>query len=114
MKKWVLFVKKNGKVTIVEYSEKIPEGCDYGNTALHIFSINLIEKSKNLGYHVAKKQEKTFEGVKDVIKYEKFIFDSMVFADKCAILEVERNDEFAPIKNGFGAAADSPETAYNF
>ncbi len=45
------------------------------------------------------------------IKLELFIFDSFPLAERCALLEVRREDEFAPVKNAPGAAADSPDTA---
>ena len=45
------------------------------------------------------------------VKLELFIFDSFPLAERCALLEVRREDEFAPVKNAPGAAADSPDTA---
>jgi UDP-N-acetylglucosamine/UDP-N-acetylgalactosamine diphosphorylase len=47
------------------------------------------------------------------IKFEQFIFDTFKFcqSEKVALLEVEREEEFAPIKNSVGA--DSKETARN-
>ncbi|KAH9550882.1 hypothetical protein CY35_10G095000 [Sphagnum magellanicum] len=47
------------------------------------------------------------------IKFEQFIFDTFKFCqpEKVALLEVEREEEFAPIKNSVGA--DSKETARN-
>lgn len=45
------------------------------------------------------------------VKLELFIFDSFPLAERCALLEVRRGDEFAPVKNAPGAAADSPDTA---
>jgi UDP-N-acetylglucosamine pyrophosphorylase len=44
-------------------------------------------------------------------KLESFIFDVFPLADSMAVLEVAREDAFAPVKNGPGAASDSPETA---
>ncbi|CAM6065061.1 unnamed protein product [Sphagnum tenellum] len=47
------------------------------------------------------------------IKFEQFIFDTFKFCEpeKVALLEVDREEEFAPIKNKVGA--DSEETARN-
>jgi UDP-N-acetylglucosamine/UDP-N-acetylgalactosamine diphosphorylase len=45
------------------------------------------------------------------IKLEAFIFDSFPLASASAILEVSREDEFAPVKNECGSASDSPDTA---
>ena len=45
------------------------------------------------------------------IKLELFIFDTFPWAQRPALLEVRRDEEFAPVKNAPGAAADSPDTA---
>jgi hypothetical protein len=48
------------------------------------------------------------------IKLERFIFDAFRFCpeEKVAVLEVERGEEFAPIKNASGPGVpDSPDTA---
>lgn len=50
-------------------------------------------------------------GARQGVKLELFIFDSFPLAERCALLEVRREDEFAPVKNAPGAAADSPDTA---
>jgi UDP-N-acetylglucosamine/UDP-N-acetylgalactosamine diphosphorylase len=42
-------------------------------------------------------------------KFETFLFDALPMADKGVVLEVDRDAEFAPVKNAEGA--DSPETA---
>jgi UDP-N-acetylglucosamine pyrophosphorylase len=42
-------------------------------------------------------------------KFETFIFDAMPLAESGVVLEVEREREFAPVKNAEGP--DSPETA---
>ena len=48
-------------------------------------------------------------GHPNAVKMERFIFDVLEQADRPAILRVERNAEFAPIKNARGN--DSPETS---
>ena len=45
------------------------------------------------------------------IKLESFIFDVFPAATALAALDIEREDEFAPVKNAPGAAEDSPDTA---
>jgi len=45
------------------------------------------------------------------IKLEQFIFDTFTWAERPALLEVRREEEFAPVKNAPGSATDSPDTA---
>lgn len=45
------------------------------------------------------------------IKLESFIFDVFPAAQHMAILEIERNAEFSPVKNAPGSLDDSPDTA---
>ena len=54
------------------------------------------------GKHVDAKEPNAY-------KFESFLFDAFVRADRAAVLRVERNEEFAPVKNRTGP--DSPETA---
>lgn len=125
-----VFCKKNGKVGVVEYSE-ISERManlkdDYGslvygdsNSLLQIFSIDILNKlSKSpIPYHVAYKKADYLNENKEIVKAEKpnaykfelFIFDAFEQTDNIEILRVQREDEFAPIKNKEGQ--DSPKTA---
>ena len=45
------------------------------------------------------------------IKLELFIFDTFPLADRVALLEVHRHEEFAPVKNAPESKSDSPDTA---
>jgi len=45
------------------------------------------------------------------LKLEMFIFDVFPYAERWAVFEVNREDEFAPVKNAPGATTDSPDTA---
>lgn len=78
--------------------------------------------SLELPYHIALKNipsvslsdatSKTFPGM----KLEAFIFDIFAAATQMAVLEVPREDEFAPVKNANGSTekgytADSPDSA---
>lgn len=124
-----VFVKfPNNKTGIIEYSdmpeEKLHQKDSQGNLAyaagspaIHLFSIPFIEKittaEKTLPYHTARKdirvlkkgEYKTVNGY----KFEKFVFDALPLAQKDIILETERHEEFAPIKNSKGI--DSPDSA---
>ena len=124
---------KNGKYSAVEYSEIDKEsayakGADgnllynTGNIANHFFTLDFLNRIQDfeseLEYHVASKKIKHVDlntgeiitpTVANGIKLELFIFDVFPFAKSMAVLEVERAEEFSPLKNAKGA--DSPETS---
>lgn len=122
--------KKNGRPSVVEYTEMPDElkeelnelgELKYGeahlNTNLfHISVIADIAKS-NLEYHVAHKKcdfiNEDGELVKatepNAYKYESFLFDAFERLDEIGVLRYHREECFAPIKNAEGK--DSPETA---
>ena len=126
---------KGGKPCIVEYSDISKEmserkGTDgrlvfgAGNICNHFYTLDFMENVivPNLGnmYHVARKKipyydEDTKETVKPTsnngIKLESFIFDVFPLSTNMAILDVERKEEFAPVKNPPGTNTDSPDTA---
>ena len=125
-----IFCKKNGKPAIIEYidmNEKMIYAEDeqgellYGESNIvgHLFNIESLEKMSdyNFDYHCAKKKNSYIdENLKEIIpeepntyKYEAFIFDSFEYLEDMVILRVNREEEFAPIKNAKGV--DSPETA---
>ena len=125
-----IFCKKNGKPAIIEYidmDEKMIYAEDeqgellYGESNIvgHLFNIESLEKMTdyNFDYHCAKKKNSYIdENLKEIIpeepntyKYEAFIFDGFEYLDDMVILRVNREEEFAPIKNAKGV--DSPETA---
>lgn len=45
------------------------------------------------------------------IKLELFIFDVFPMADRIGLMEVARDEQFAPVKNAPGSSVDSPDTA---
>ena len=45
------------------------------------------------------------------IKLESFIFDIFSKSERLVVFEVERADEFSPVKNAPGSPSDSPDTA---
>lgn len=122
-----VFAKADGKPGIIEYveiPEKIADAKDengefvYGdmNIVNHLFNIKALEiiDSRPLPYHTAVKkcEHKDENGnliQENVYKFEKFIFDGFVFFEDMTLLQVSREEEFAPIKNKEGV--DSPETA---
>lgn len=134
-----LIVSKNGSPGVIEYSEiskELAEAKDENDPSLlklraanivnHYYSTAFLLKTtdlaKQLPYHVANKKipyadESTGETVKpstpNGIKLEQFVFDifPQVPVSKFASLEVARQDEFSPVKNGPGSGEDCPETA---
>ena len=62
-------------------------------------------------YHIAQKRIQTIDGEVDGVKLEAFIFDPFVTAERAFVFEVEREAQFAPVKNRPGAANDTPEAA---
>ena len=125
-----VFCKKNNKIGVIEYSEisdELRNAVDengellYGqaNIAAHLYSMEALEKlqTTRLRYHKAHKKgaymNKDLEVIKpeepNLYKFEKFIFDAFEFFDDMSVLSVNRNEEFAPIKNATGN--DSPATA---
>lgn len=128
-KDWV-FAKRNGKPAIINSchltdSMKIAQDSSgkylyrQTNILAHLFHISAINKicEVKLPYHRAFKKN-TFincEGMKQVpespntFKFETFIFDAFSLFDDIELLQVEVDDEFAPIKDFVGT--HNPETA---
>lgn len=50
-------------------------------------------------------------GKVDGIKLELFIFDTFSSAERWGLMEVNRSEEFSPVKNAPGTDTDSPDTA---
>jgi UDP-N-acetylglucosamine/UDP-N-acetylgalactosamine diphosphorylase len=123
-----LVVEYDGKPTVIEYSDLPDElaverapggGLKYwpGSIAIHVFSRPFLERVADaLPYHIAHKAVPHLDDSgsmvtpsdANAVKFEMFIFDSMPMAERVAIVETDREDEFAPVKNAKGA--DSPES----
>ena len=125
-----VFCKRNGKPSVIEYSEISEEMASettsngelkYGESHIlcNLFNIKAIENisKMDLPYHVAFKKAKYLDKDGNIVspespnayKFESFLFDAFESLDDMAILRVRREDEFAPVKNAEGV--DSPETA---
>ena len=111
----------NGLPGIVEYSD-----CDlsgrkdskgeslfpYGSIGVHIVDLEFIMRlpAKSLPFHLANKPVEFLisSGKEEVIrtaqmiKFEKFFFDIIPFSDQFLFLEVNRLEEFSPLKNRNG------------
>jgi UDP-N-acetylglucosamine/UDP-N-acetylgalactosamine diphosphorylase len=124
--------KLDGKTTVIEYSDlsksdmeaRNPDGelkYNGGSIAIHAIDIDFIEKIVSgdieLPFHKAFKKIPYYDEHRGTVtpespngyKFEMFIFDALPLADKTAVMEVKRIDEFSPVKNASGD--DSPDTA---
>lgn len=126
---WI-FAKRNGKPAIINSSHlsadmkiaKNENGYDLYreiNMLAHLFSMHSVEliANRSLPYHRAFKKN-TFvndEGMKQIpespntFKFETFIFDAFSYFDDMVLLRVNKEDEFAPIKDFNGP--HNPEVA---
>lgn len=122
--------KKNGKPSVVEYTEmpdELKEAVNEdgelkygeGHILMNLFNISVISDiAKNkLEYHVAHKKcdymDENGNMVKatepNAYKFETLLFDAFERVDDLGVLRYHREECFAPIKNAEGK--DSPETA---
>lgn len=134
-----LILLKNGKPDVVEYSEidsetaeamdpKQPKVLKFraANIVNHYYSFKFLESIEEwvhqLPHHVARKKipyvdTEKGETVKpekpNGIKLEQFVFDvfPLLKLEQFASMEVKREDEFSPLKNGKGAGEDDPDTS---
>jgi UDP-N-acetylglucosamine/UDP-N-acetylgalactosamine diphosphorylase len=121
---------EDGKPSIVEYYELTPEMAEatnangsllygFGVILNYLFRVDkLIEiVDSNLPLHIVEKkvpyldeagqQQKPQEP--NAYKFETLILDMVYMMDDCLVFEVEREREFAPVKNAVGT--DSVESA---
>lgn len=125
----------NGRMHILEYSELPPSLAEVedsngkllfgaANICNHYMSlsflVDIILPSLSSSYHVARKKIPYYDPVTKTtimptevngVKLEMFIFDPFPLAIDWVVVEVTREDEFAPVKNEPGNAQDSPDTA---
>lgn len=131
-----VFCVADGKIAVIEYSD-MPDALAEathedgtlqfaaGSIAIHMISLSFALKLARgrgdrlaLPLHRAEKKvpfidSATGQRVKpsapNAIKLERFIFDALPLAKHSVILETDRTEEFAPIKNADGT--DSPESS---
>ncbi len=121
-------VRVGERDVIVEYTELTPEQCRqanaqgeliyrWGSPAMHSWSVAFLSRLANRGYklplHRSSKPLKAWQdgAIAEVKgwKSERFIFDLIPEAQMSLGLEIDRDAEFAPVKNATGS--DSPATA---
>lgn len=128
--------RRGNKFSVVEYSEISKEQAERrdpltgelafraGNIANHFYTAAFLDRvesfEEELAFHVARKKipHVDLESGKSVkptkpngIKLEMFVFDVFPFTEHFAVLEVERKEEFSPLKNAPGTGSDDPETS---
>lgn len=126
--------RRGNKYSVVEYSEISKEQAERrdattgelsfraGNIANHFYTTAFLKRvesfEEDLAFHVARKKIpyvdlKTAEQVKPTkpngIKMEMFVFDVFPFTEHFAVLEVDRKEEFSPLKNAPGTGSDDPD-----
>ncbi len=123
-------VRLNGRPGVIEYNElpkDLAERRDAAgdlvfwasNMAAHVLSVHFAAAVayRGLPVHRVRKKvpfvdeagRKVVPGLPNAWKYETFVFDALDMATRGAVLEVDRAQEFAPVKNAVGL--DSPQTA---
>lgn len=121
--------KENGVPSVIEYydmPQKLKVRHDikgeliyrYGVILNYIFSVEKLKEAskKKLSYHLAEKKIPCIKGGKKYVpeqpngyKLERLAVDLVKLMGSCIVYEVEREHEFAPVKNAVGA--DSVESA---
>ena len=123
--------RADGRTAVVEYSDLSAEQAARtqsdgslelwaGNLCIYWYTVDFAEKigrDAQLPFHLARKKIPSIdrEGVRveateaNGIKFETFVFDAFPQADKTFIMELDRAEEFAPVKNLTGE--DSVESA---
>lgn len=94
------------------------------NIANHFYTTAFLENVRRyegeLAFHIARKKIPFVDiGTAELIKPSKsngmklelFVFDVFPYSKKFAVLEVERTEEFSPLKNAPGTGSDDPETS---
>jgi len=129
-----VFCRVSDTLSVVEYSDLPQELAEMtndndelmfnaGSIAIHAISIAFINKIATdpnyaLPFHRAVKKVTHFDPATgrhidpqepNAIKLEQFVFDAIALADRSIVVETDRVEEFAPVKNATGS--DSIETS---
>ncbi len=127
------FAEVDGRIVVIEYSDlpdalaeaKQPDGTlkfNAGSIAIHAISRAFVEQLNaggfSLPFHRADKKvahidlstgQRIEPTEPNAVKLEAFVFDALPLAEKSIVLQTDRVEEFAPIKNATGV--DSAETS---
>ena len=127
-----VFCKVNGKTTIVEYSD-LPQDkasetdkddnlvFNAGSIAMHLLSTKFLQRiADDLPWHKQRKKvphlslssgQLVEPEEPNAYKFERFVFDVLPLAKNSLVVQTNREEEFAPIKNATGF--DSPQSSQN-
>lgn len=127
--------RKGGRFGVVEYTElpqakaeqRDPDGklaYRAANIVNHFYTAAFLDQIHSIehlmAFHIARKKIptidlRTAQPVKPTspngMKLELFVFDVFPFTKELAVLEVERTEEFSPLKNGAGTSSDNAVTS---
>jgi UDP-N-acetylglucosamine/UDP-N-acetylgalactosamine diphosphorylase len=125
-------VEVDGRLRVIEYSD-LPDDVGErraadgslpiwaGSIAVHLMELaflrRMADQAEALPFHRAHKKVSYIseEGRRiepeepNALKFERFIFDLIPSARNAIVVEIDRNQGFAPLKNAAGAADDTPE-----
>jgi UDP-N-acetylglucosamine/UDP-N-acetylgalactosamine diphosphorylase len=124
------FVQIDGRCSMIEYSDlplEMARQTDEtgrlrlwaGSPAIHYFDVDFLTRmtagAGRIPFHVARKKAAFLDesgrsaqpDKENALKFERFIFDVLPLAERWAVVETSRREEFAPLKNAAGA--DSPK-----
>lgn len=120
---------------VVEYSELSREKSEMrhsngqlafraANIANHYFTMDFLDRvevmERKMAFHIARKKIPTVSledgspikpSEPNGMKLELFVFDVFPYTHNLTVLEVERQEEFSPLKNAPGSKTDGPETS---
>lgn len=129
-----VFCRDDERTVVIEYSDlpdELAQATDAdgqlrfaaGSIAVHLLGVDFVRRLTDSGtalpWHRAHKKvphidpatgEHIEPDAPNAIKFETFVFDALRFAESSIVLETDRVEEFAPIKNGSGN--DSPATSH--
>jgi UDP-N-acetylglucosamine/UDP-N-acetylgalactosamine diphosphorylase len=130
--------RKGGAFGVIEYTELPKEKSEQrdpstgelayraANIANHFYTSSFLERIDSfeplMAFHIARKKIPTIDlttgsplkpSKPNGMKLELFVFDVFPFTETLAVLEVERVEEFSPLKNGMDAKTDNAETSRN-
>jgi len=123
--------KRGDRIVVVEYTE-FPEPLarehnadgsrrfDAANLAIHLFDVDFVDRIATHASLPYRRAEKIVPSVDDTgatvkpakpnaVKLETFVFDALPLAERPLLLEVDRAEEFSPVKNATGV--DSLESS---